>query len=182
MELLMASLQDQLLKAGLADEKKAKAIRSEKRKKRKQQPKGAVEVNEAEVRARQAREEKAERDRQLNLERQRAAEKKAIQAQIRQLVETNRLDRSRGETSYQFVHDKKIKKLFVDDTMVDQLSRGRLAIVFVNDNYEIVAEGVARKIMERDESAVVVLHDRKQDDAGEDDPYAGYEIPDDLMW
>ena len=178
----MASLQDQLLKAGLADEKKAKAIRSEKRKKRKQQPKGAVEVNEAETRARQAREEKPERDRQLNLERQRAAEKKAIQAQIRQLVETNRLDRSRGETSYQFVHDKKIKKLFVDDTMVDQLSRGRLAIVFVNDNYEIVAEGVARKIMERDESAVVVLHDRKQDDAGEDDPYAGYEIPDDLMW
>ena len=178
----MASLQDQLLKAGLADEKKAKAIRSEKRKKRKQQPKGAVEVNEAETRARQAREEKAERDRQLNLERQRAAEKKAIQAQIRQLVETNRLDRSRGETSYQFVHDKKIKKLFVDDTMVDQLSRGRLAIVFVNDNYEIVAGGVARKIMERDESAVVVLHDRKQDDAGEDDPYAGYEIPDDLMW
>lgn len=178
----MASLQDQLLKAGLADEKKAKTIRSEKRKQRKQQPKGAVQVSEAETRARQAREEKAERDRQLNLERQQAAEKKAIQAQIRQLVETNRLDRSRGETSYQFVHDKKIKKIFVDEKMVDQLSRGRLAIVYVNDSYEIVAEGVARKVMERDESAVVVLHDRKTDDAGEDDPYAGYEIPDDLMW
>jgi uncharacterized protein YaiL (DUF2058 family) len=178
----MASLQDQLLKAGLADEKKAKTIRSEKRKQRKQQPKGAVQVNEAEVRARQAREEKAERDRQLNLERQQAAEKKAIQAQIRQLVESNRLDRSRGETSYQFVHDKKIKKIFVDDKMVDQLSRGRLAIVHVNDNYEILAEGVARKIMERDENAVVVLHDRNKDDVGEDDPYAGYEIPDDLMW
>ena len=157
----MPSLQDQLLKAGLADEKKAKAIRNEKHKKRKQQPKGAVEVNEAEIRARQAREEKAERDRQLKLERQKQAEKKA---------------------SYQFVHDKKIKKLFVDDTMVDQLSRGRLAIVFVNDAYEVVAEGVARKIMERDESAVVVLHDRKSDDQGDDDPYAGYEIPDDLMW
>ena len=52
----MPSLQDQLLKAGLADEKKAKAIRNEKHKKRKQQPKGAVEVNEAEIRARQARE------------------------------------------------------------------------------------------------------------------------------
>ncbi|AXS85102.1 MULTISPECIES: DUF2058 domain-containing protein [Marinobacter] len=178
----MATLQDQLLKAGLADEKKAKTIRTEKRKQRKQQPKGAVQVNEAEIRARQAREEKAERDRQLNLERQHAAERKAIQAQIRQLVESNRLDRSRGETSYQFVHGKKIKKIFVDDKMVDQLSRGRLAIVHVNDNYEIVAEGVARKILERDENAVVVLHDRKKDDAGEDDPYAGYEIPDDLMW
>ena len=178
----MPSLQDQLLKAGLADEKKAKAIRNEKHKKRKQQPKGTVEVSEAEVRARQAREEKAERDRQLNLERQKEAERKEILAQIRQLVATNRLDRSRGETSYQFVHDRKIKKIFVDDTMVDQLSRGRLAIVFVNNAYEIVAEGVARKIMERDENSVVVLHDRKIDDQGDDDPYAGYEIPDDLMW
>ncbi len=178
----MASLQEQLLKAGLADEKKVRAIRQEKRKQRKQQPKGAVPVNEAEERARKAREEKAERDRQLNLQRQREAEKKAIQAQIRQLVATNRLDRSRGETAYQFVHDKKIKKIFVDDTMVDQLSRGRLAIVCVDDEYELVAEGVARKIMERDASAVVVLHDRHQDDSGDDDPYAGYEIPDDLMW
>lgn len=178
----MASLQDQLLKAGLADEKKAKAIRNEKKKQRKQQPKGTVQVSEAEIRARKAREEKAERDRQLNLERQKEAEKKAIQAQIRQLVDTNRLDRSRGETSYQFVHNKKIKKIFVEDKMVDQLSRGRLAIVFVNDQYEIVAEGVARKIQERDENAVVVLHDRQKDDVGEDDPYAGYEIPDDLMW
>ncbi|MGM0952615.1 MAG: DUF2058 domain-containing protein [Pseudomonadota bacterium] len=178
----MASLQDQLLKAGLADEKKAKAIRSEKRKKRKQQPKGAVEVSETELRARQAREEKAERDRQLNLERKKEAEKKAIQAQIRQLVETNRLDRRRGETSYQFVDGKKIKKILVDDVMVDQLSRGRLAVVALGENYEVVPDKVARKIMERDESAVISLHDRKQDDVGEDDPYAGYEIPDDLMW
>ncbi|GAA0851217.1 DUF2058 family protein [Marinobacter szutsaonensis] len=178
----MASLQDQLLKAGLADEKKAKAIRSEKRKQRKQQPKGAVQVNEAEIRARQAREEKAERDRQLNLQRQKEAEKKAIQAQIRQLVETNRLDRSRGETSYQFVDGKKIKKILVDDTMVDQLSRGRLAVVRLGENYDVVPEKVARKIMERDEGAIVVLHDRKKDDQGDDDPYAGYEIPDDLMW
>lgn len=178
----MASLQEQLLKAGLADEKKARAVKNEKRKQRKQQPKGAVVVNEAEERARQARQEKAERDRQLNLERKQEAEKKAIQAQIRQLIETNRLDRSRGETSYQFVDGKKIKKIPVDDTMVDQLSRGRLAVVRQGENYDVVPEKVARKIMERDAAAVIVLHDRKQDDAGEDDPYAGYEIPDDLMW
>lgn len=178
----MASLQEQLMKAGLADEKKARAIRSEKRKQRKQQPKGAAQVNEAEERARKARQEKAEKDRQLNLERQKEAEKKAIQAQIRQLIETNRLDRSRGETSYQFVDGKKIKKILVAEKMVDQLSRGRLAVVRLGENYDVVPDKVARKIMERDEAAVVVLHDRKQDDQGDDDPYAGYEIPDDLMW
>ena len=48
----MASLQEQLLKAGLADEKKAREVRNEKRKQRKQQPKGATTVNEAEERAR----------------------------------------------------------------------------------------------------------------------------------
>ena len=178
----MASLQDQLLKAGLADQKKAKSIRNEKHKQRKQQPKGTVQVNEAEQRVQQAREEKAERDRQLNQQRQAEAQKKAIQAQIRQLAQTNRLDRSRGETAYQFVHDKKIKKLYVDDLMADQLARGRLAIICVAGEYDIVAEAVARKIQERDERAVVVLHERTKDDVGDDDPYAGYEIPDDLMW
>src|SRR5690554_3680307 len=136
----MASLQEQLLKAGLADEKKAREVRNEKRKQRKQQPKGATVVNEAEERARKARQEKAERDRQLNLEHKKEAEKKAFQAQIRQLIETNRLDRSRGETSYQFVDGKKIKKILVDDQMVDQLSRGRLAIVALGENYEVVPD------------------------------------------
>lgn len=178
----MPSLQDQLLKAGLADQKKAKAVKNEKRKKRKQQPKGAMEVNETELRARQAREEKAEKDRQLNLEKQKEADKKAIRAQIRQLIDTNRIDRTGGETAYQFVHDKKIKKMYVTNTMADQLARGRLAVVLLNDSYEVVAEGVARKIMERDETAVIALHERQADDQGDDDPYAGYEIPDDLMW
>lgn len=178
----MASLQDQLLKAGLADEKKIKAVRNEKRKQRKQQPKGTVQTSEAQLRVEQARAEKAERDRELNRQRQQEAERKAIGAQIRQLVETNRLDRARCDESYQFVHDKKIKKLLVDTLMIDQLSRGRLAIVYNNEQYDVVPEGVARKIMERDEEAVVVLHERQQDDEVTDDPYAGYEIPDDLMW
>lgn len=179
----MPSLQEQLLKAGLADEKKLKAHQKEKKKLRKQQPKGAIQTDETKLRAQQAREEKAERDRQLNRERHEEAQRKAITAQIRQLVETNRLDRGRCEADYQFVHDKKIKKILVDDTMSDQLSRGRLAVVFINESYDVVPEPVARKIMERDEAVVVVLHERSQQpEQDEDDPYAGYEIPDDLMW
>lgn len=180
----MPSLQDQLLKAGLADEKKLKAHQKEKKKQRKQQPKGTVQTDETKLRAQQAREEKAERDRQLNQQRQQEAERKAIRAQIRQLVETNRLDRSRGETPYQFADGKKIKKILVDKTMAEQLSIGRLAVVSLGEeDYQVVPEAVARKIMERDEAAVVALHERdRTQDKDEDDPYAGYEIPDDLMW
>ena len=39
---------------------------------------------------------------------------------------------------------------------------------------------VAEKIRQRDEAAVVLLNDRNVQD--EDDPYADYPIPDDLMW
>ena len=42
----MASLQDQLLKAGMVDAKKAKQLSKEKRKATKKQPKGHEQVNE----------------------------------------------------------------------------------------------------------------------------------------
>ena len=44
---VMSSLQDQLLKSGVIDKKKAKNIAQEKRKQKKQTPKGQTQVNEA---------------------------------------------------------------------------------------------------------------------------------------
>ena len=183
----MPSLQDQLLKQGLADEKQAKAVKQEKKqqqKQRKQQPKGAQSVNETRERARQAREEQAARDRELNRQREEEAQQRAVQAQIRELVESNRLSREGGETPYQFVHNSRIKKLYVHEQTVDALARGQLAVVCLESTYDVVPEGIARKIQERDEAVVVVLHERAKAKEGddEDDPYAGFEIPDDLMW
>lgn len=181
----MPSLQDQLLKQGLADEKQAKAVKKEKKqqqKQRKQQPKGTQSVNETRERARQAREEQAARDRELNRQREEEAQRRAVQAQIRELVESNRLSRKGGETPYQFVHNSKIKKLYVHEQTVDALARGQLAVVCLESAYDVVPEGIARKIQERDESVVVVLHERAKEDDDEEDPYAGFEIPDDLMW
>ena len=50
----MASLQDQLLKAGVVDKKKANKIKQEKRKQAKQQPKNKQVVDENKELARQA--------------------------------------------------------------------------------------------------------------------------------
>ncbi|PAU80568.1 nucleoprotein/polynucleotide-associated enzyme [Halovibrio salipaludis] len=181
----MPSLQDQLLKQGLADEKQAKAVKKEKKqqqKQRKQQPKGTQSVNETRERARQAREEQAARDRELNRQREEESQRRAVQAQIRELVETNRLSREGAETPYQFVHNSKIKRLYVDEQTVDALARGQLAVVCLEGTYDVVPENIARKIQERDESVVVVLHQRAEKDDDGEDPYAGFEIPDDLMW
>ncbi|MFT5033655.1 MAG: hypothetical protein ACI89D_000913 [Bermanella sp.] len=178
----MPTLQEQLLQAGIVDPKKAKAINKEKRKAAKQ-PKGQVRVDESKEAVTRALQQKAARDRELNRQRQAEADKKAIQAQIIQLITANRIDRQRGELTYQFVDAKKIKKIYVTNDLQAQLTRGQIAIVKLNEGYELVPAAVADKIKQRDEARVLVLHDKSiVEVTEEDDPYADYKIPDDLMW
>ena len=174
------SLHDQLLKAGLVDKKKVQASKKQKHKQR-TQGKGISEAEQAKLDAQKAREEKAARDRELNRQRKEEADRKAIAAQIRQLIELNRVKDRDGEAAYNFTDQRKIKRIYVTDTLVDQLSRGLLAIVSLDEQYELVPRVVAEKIRQRDESVIIQLIEASvQED--EDDPYAEYQIPDDLMW
>lgn len=175
------SLQNQLLKIGLVDEKKVKQVKKEKHKKARQQSKKAVVVDEAARLAQQAAAEKAERDRELNRLRKAEAEQKALAAQVRQLIETNRLSREEGEIAYNFSDGAKVKRLYVTEKMQRQLGLGRLAIVRLDEQYELVPTAVAEKIRQRDEYSVILCNEPDQQ-SDDDDPYADYQIPDDLMW
>ena len=178
------SLHEQLLKAGLVDAKKLKQTQDAKRKQEKMQRKSKeVQVDEAKLAAQQAMAEKAERDRELNRQQKEKAERKAIAAQIEQLIQMNRVSRGDGEVAYNFVDQGKVKRLHVTPALQEKLSEGLLAIVKLKEQYELVPSRVAQKIRERDEACVIVCNDRTQADQAEvDDPYADYKIPDDLMW
>ena len=181
----MASLQDQLLKAGMVDKKKAKQIEKAKRKEKKQQPKGHVPVNETREQAQRALNEKAARDKRANEARDQRAQQKAIEAQIIQLIELNKIARD-GDIAFQFVDGKKIKKLYVTPELQDKISRGQLAIVKLREQYELVPSAVAQKISERDQAVVLLLNDAggmaSTQGVDEQDPYAEFVVPDDLMW
>ncbi len=181
----MSSLQDQLLKAGLIDGKKAKQANKEKRKAKKVQHKSnTVAVDETKEAVAKAHSEKVERDRKLNEERKAEADRKAIIAQIKQLIETNRQPKEGGrdEVSYNFTDGKKITKIFVSPKIQQQLSLGRLAIVKLGESYELVPAVIADKISQRDENTVLSQQQAAAQAEDEEDPYADYEIPDDLMW
>lgn len=178
----MASLQDQLLKAGVVDAKKAKQIKHEKHKQTKQQPKGKPVADDAKAAARQALADKAARDREINRHKQQEAEHRALKAQIVQLISLNRVDRQRGDVPFQFTDDKKIKKLYVTAKLHDQLGRGLLAIARFGEGYELVPAGIADKIRQRDETVIVLHNQKAASELPEDDPYAAFQIPDDLMW
>ncbi len=178
------SLQDQLLKAGLVDKKKAQKATKAKHKQDKLKRKNKVEtVDEARLAAEKAHAEKVERDRQLNLQRKQEAEQRAITAQIRQLIEMNRLEKNAGDISYNFTDGTKVTHIYVDETQQRQLGNGHLAIVRLDDQYELVPTNVSEKIAQRDESYLVYCNRGKDETVvDEDDPYAEFEVPDDLMW
>jgi uncharacterized protein YaiL (DUF2058 family) len=173
------SFGDQLLKAGLVNKDQLNKAKKSKHRQKKQNK--AKVVSEAAESARQAAAEKVARDRELNHQQKAAAERKAIQAQIRQLVEMNRLPHDGGETGYNFQDGTAIKKIFVSEAVHDKLVRGLLAIVRFDDGYEVIPSVVAEKIKLRDESCVV-SNVATQLEEGDDDSYADYKVPDDLMW
>jgi uncharacterized protein YaiL (DUF2058 family) len=182
---MKGSLQEQLLKAGLADKGAAKQARAEKRKKQKQKKKAAPELSDAQKAAEAAAQEKREKDLLLNQKQQGEREKKALVAQIKQLIEVNKQPVEKCETLLNFTDDSVVKRMYVSERVHKQVIDARLAVVKYLDDYALVPVPIADKIAERDDSFVVFRADDRPDvetKSEEDDWYADYEIPDDLMW
>lgn len=179
----MASLQDQLLKAGLIDQKKAKQANKEKRKQQ-NVARRAVEapVDEIRQQAELARQEQAEHSRQMNRQREQALQQKAIAAQIRQLIENHRQPKGDGDVEYHFTDGKFIRKIRVSGRVQQLIMRGLLVIVRAGENYELVPAIVADKIAQRDAQVIIRVEKLAEPAVDEDDPYKDYVIPDDLMW
>ena len=175
------SLKDQLLKAGLIDQKKASKANKSKHQQVKQKQKNKIEtVDEAKLAAQQAQAEKVERDRLLNQQRKEEAERKALVAQVRQLIEMNRQPAD-GDIAYSFTDGTLVKKLYVSERQQKQLSNGRLCIVKLEEQYQLIPTLVAEKIQQRD-PATLILSNQPTETPDEDDPYADFQVPDDLMW
>ncbi len=150
------SFQDQLLKSGLVNKKQANKTKHEKRANRKKN-KGKSPSPETN-KALQEKLAKEKLNRERNIELKKEKQKLENLAQVRQLIETNRLNLDDYEEPYYFAVGKKIKKLFVNEEIAKRLSNGQLAIVKLDDYFEIVSAKVAEQITSRDQDALAVLH------------------------
>ena len=185
---MAGSLQDQLLKAGLANKQQANKAKADKRKKAKKAKtvkKGETYKDqdqlERETAIAQARDEKIQRDRELNRQREDELTRRSIDASCLQMIQQNRIDIPKeGDVEYNFVDGTTIKKLYVNTELQDQLAKGNLAIASLNESYTLIPKGVAEKINERRPELIISLQVVEEIDP--DDPYADFQIPDDLMW
>lgn len=201
---MAGSLKDQLLKAGLVTADRARKIekeaRAEKNAQRKQHekvkgkgrqkdapPPPPPPLSEAEQRARQAAAEKTERDRaQMRLIADKAKEK-ALRAEIKQIVlahdQRDKTPRD-DDVAYNFVHGKRIKRIYVPAAQRDQISRGTLVIVNNDGIYHLLPKAAAEKVRARDPKRIIVAHDGNAppEPGSDDEYYAKFQVPDDLDW
>jgi uncharacterized protein YaiL (DUF2058 family) len=178
----MVSLQEQFLKAGLVNKTKIKQVHQEKTAQKKEERRtGTESVDEARLAALETQRKNAERARELNAQRDAAANQKAIVAQITQMVQKNRQNKGKGDIAYNFTHGSKIDRIYVSAEVQAHLIAGRLVIVVQNGVVELVPRVIADKIAERDATLVVRVK-KTSTEVEEDDPYAAFQIPDDLMW
>ncbi|NCA70146.1 MAG: DUF2058 domain-containing protein [Sphingobacteriia bacterium] len=176
------SLQDQLLKAGLVKEQTLKQARAAKHKQAKQRPASAAPIDqEAKQAAERARREKIERDRELNRQRQEEAALRAAENEVRQLVHAHRVVRDRAELAYNFTDGKTLKRIYVSREQHARIVAGTLAIVRQDAFYEVLPSEIADRLSARD-PRLILVHNKPDDEPVADDPYAEYQVPDDLMW
>lgn len=177
------SLQDQLLKAGLVDSNQVKKANAEKRKKAKRQRHSKSEsTDDSALTIKQQRLDKSKRDRQLNRDRSANAQRKEINAQIKQLVEKNWEPQDDNGIAYNFEDNNILRRIYVSDAIRNKIIIGQLVIIKYRKRYQVVPMEIARKIADRDPTAVVKINDKPTLNNNENDPYSEYQVPDDLIW
>ena len=78
--------------------------------------------------------------------------------------------------------DNKVKTLSVDPITYKALTKGQLGLCVLDGKSYIMPSVAIDKIRAVDEAYVLVLNENTVTEVEEDDPYADFQIPDDLMW
>ncbi|MEX0730639.1 MAG: DUF2058 domain-containing protein [Aquisalimonadaceae bacterium] len=180
------ALREQLLKAGLADEKAAKKAAREARhakQRRQKQPAGdvAATTEAARAEAEKTRRERQQRDRSLNQQRDAQKARRAAASQVDDLLKSHALSMRDGTIAYHFTQGTVIRRVHVTEEQQRRLGEGDLAIVRHRERYHLVPARVAETISQRSPDTFISRAEptAKPD---EDDPYRDFPIPDDLQW
>jgi uncharacterized protein YaiL (DUF2058 family) len=182
------SLREQLLQAGLVGSKQVKQADQQKkqqvRQQQKQQPRPQPPAPNAQHLAQQqAQAAKIARDKELNRQRQEQRERQAKLAEIRQIVDQNRIPRIESDDYFNFVHKNKVHRIAVDPALRERITTGQVVIVRYGKFYAPVLPDIAERVRERDADSVVDLNAQLTSEApAEDDPYKDFVVPDDLKW
>lgn len=180
------ALQEQLLKAGLASKQKARDVKTQKRK----QKKAKVDDGSADLKQQIAQQklEQAAKDKALNEKRfAEASEKGQVRGLITEFKKFVIKAPSGAEIKFNFTLENKILSVYVDEKLQGQLQSGVVGIVRHEEKSYLVPHKLAERVNLLVPEWCGYLWQENADNqteqaSQENDPYADYAIPDDLMW
>lgn len=182
----MASLQEQLLKAGLTTKQKARQANTQKRKTKKQKLSGVAVEESLQEKVQQelakSKAEKQARDAELNAKKQTELAEKEKHNRLLQILQHHQVKGVEGDVAYNYTFGSVVKKIFIDEKTQTALINGRLALCGLDDTSYLVTAETAEKVSLIDDTVILLKNVKIEDELEQDDPYAEFQIPDDLMW
>ena len=201
----MGSLQDQLLKAGLATSEQLRKARAEQRREQRREPRGRRDAQDgsrtpglrppgrSRAKAAPAPGSPPSSDgdpgRPAESAPDQDASVQALNLRIRELLDRHAVNDRNAEVAFSFTRETAVRRVYVTDEQRRKLAGGELAIVGFRRRHHVVPAGVANEIQAL--RPIVFVH-RAESAAGggapapessaEDDPYREFPVPDDLHW
>ncbi len=177
------ALQEQLLKAGLTSKQKVRDVKTKKKRDRK----AKVDDGSAALKQQiaQQKQDQAAKDKALNEQRfNEANEKGLVRGLVTEFKKAAITLPKDAEIKFNYTLENKIYPLYVDEKLQSELLNGRLGIVRYEDASYVVPHKLAERVNLLVPAWCGYLWQASDDTqvVEEDDPYADYVIPDDLMW
>lgn len=174
------SLRDQLIAAGFeAPKKQVKKPGKGPNKKRKPdtshgaKKKNSASGKSAEASAQQAKNATAEAE---------ILKRKQLKAQIKELIDNNKVENWKGEIAYRYTVDKRIRELYVTEAVQKQLTAREVAITRLNGDTYLVPLAIASEIIKINPQWSVFNASDEEEKKTDDDGYSDFQVPDDLQW
>ncbi|MGM0516823.1 MAG: DUF2058 family protein [Pseudomonadota bacterium] len=180
-----ASLQEQLLKAGLAKKgngkqpKKKSAWGRVNRHDKQANTKPPAEIEAAKKAAAEKREREQAKNREAGRRQREAEERRARRAEIRQLILDHAEKLPSNGEPFHFADSGRVLSIPVNLRLRRQLASRQMRLATWEKRYYVIPAQTAEKLAQRDPAHLVALPS-----GGEiqDSAYAEFDVPDDLVW
>ena len=172
---MRGSLQDQLLKSGIATEDQLK----------KNKPKGKPASKHHKSKSKSNKKPSSKKPVTQKEPEVTPTLGKALRTEIKQLLKTNKLNDKTGEIPYNYVIAGQVKRFFINDKQQTELKAGNMVIVNWNTISYLISKEAEQELRKLHPTIEVAAVEKPADSSAKkdsNDPYSDYEIPDDLSW
>ena len=182
------SLRDQLIAAGFEAPKqtaKKPADEGQRKAHRKKRRSDANSKNSPHKKSAKNTTQKDSADKQRNKQNTadaEALERKKLKAQIKDLIDNNKIENWKGEIAYRYTVDKRIRELYVNESAQKKLTAREASITRLNGDTFLVPIAIATEIIKINPQWSVFNATDAEEKNTEDDGYSEFQVPDDLQW